>query len=161
MDRPKPVVPQSHYLRWLLVSIRILVPSITWLSKHSLHRLITPEGRTSTRRAIGQCSPLSSSSNAEDDNSYYDAFAQIKDQINSLHFIFETFFMITMPGKPSGITNALTGNPMFFSYNTRIYSREYTACPCKHFKAYPILLGNDFVLFYWWISQPSRLGMTI
>jgi hypothetical protein len=45
--------------------------------------------------------------------------------------------MITMPGKPSGITNALTGNPMFFSYNMRIYSREHTACPCKHFKSLP------------------------
>ncbi len=30
--------------------------------------------------------------NAEDDNSYYDAFARIKDRISSLHFFFETFF---------------------------------------------------------------------
>ena len=71
MDRPKPTVRRYLYLRWLLVSIpeywsirvhctRTFHP-MTFAAKSPLLDYSSGERRTSTRRTIGQWSPLSSS----------------------------------------------------------------------------------------------------
>jgi hypothetical protein len=57
--------------------------------------------------------------NAAADDDANEFFADIEHHITSLHLIVQLFFMM-MSGKQSGITNALTGKPMFFCYNMRI-----------------------------------------